>query len=420
MSSDKARYLLSESERLITEMRIRLFAAVAAAALLQMAAPGGLSAQTPAETKLYNKTLKKPSVKAYDKFLKKYPDGFYSLEIMRLRDTELFAKVDKEDALAVKAFAQAHPDSPLSEEVAALILSHNTSPLSKEEAKKIAAEYADAVGWRRDNVDHVMAIRLDEGKISLQRLSLQGTPDAEAIPVQIHTLSDLVPSRLDGGLETVTLGSKNYLSFSYLNEGESSEKEWVDALYDADADVLYNAMFYGKELSTKAGPVIEGQCLEELSGGLMTPQLTWLLGKIKENPSLKQISKADLLTDESIAWWLDKNPSAQTTARTVRFGALDPESSIVEMYKKSKKENGTNFNAALFDLRGYTMICAYSKSTKDYILVWCEPVCKNRNRDQLLNTIYFENGNTLDLFYYKGRTTFKVRLNLANKNLRRS
>jgi hypothetical protein len=66
------------------------------------------------------------------------------------------------------------------------------------------------------------------------------------------------------------------------------------------------------------------------------------------------------------------------------------------------------------------MICAYSKTTKDYVLVWCEPVCKNRNRDQLLNTIYFENDNTLDLFYYKGRTTFKFRVNLATKNLRRS
>ncbi|MBR1405428.1 MAG: hypothetical protein IJ578_00635 [Bacteroidales bacterium] len=401
-------------------MKLRILAAMAAAVLLQVAAPGGLFAQTPTETKLYNKTMKKPSVKAYDKFLKKFPDAFYSQEILRLRDTELFAKVNKEDAQAVKDFAQAHPDSPISDEIAAVILSHNTSPLSREEAKKVAADYADAVGWRKDNVDHVMAIGLKEGTISLQSLSLQGAPDAEPIPVQIHTLSDLTPSRLEGGLETVTIGNKNYLHFSYLNEGESSEKEWVDALYDADSQVLYNVMFYGKELATKAGPVIEGQCLEELSGGLMTPQMAWLLGKVKENPSLKQISRADLLTDESIAWWLDKNPSAQTSARTVRFGALDPESSIVEMYKKSRKENGTNFNAALFDLRGYTMICAYSKSTKDYILVWCEPVCKNRNRDQLLNTIYFENGNTLDLFYYKGRTTFKVRINLANKNLRRS
>ena len=401
-------------------MNTRILAAFAAATLLQIALPGSLSAQTPAETKLYNKTMKKPSVKAYDKFLAKFPSSTYSPEILLLRDKELFAKVDKENAQAVKEFAAAHPDSPISDEVAAIILSHNTSPMSKDEAKKIASDYSDAVGWRVDNVDHVMAIRLSDGKISLQSLSPEGTPDAEAIPVQIHTLSDLVPSKLEGGLQTVTIGKKNYLSFSYLNEGDSSEKEWVNALYDAESDVLYNAMFYGKELTTKEGTVIEGQCLEALSGGLMTPQMVWLLGKINDNPSLKQIERADLLTDESIAWWLDKNPDAQTTARTVRFGALDPESSIVEMYKKTKKENGRNFNAALFDLRGYTMICAYSKSTKDYILVWCEPVCKNRNRDQLLNTIYFENDNTLDLFYYKGRTTFKVRVNLATKNLRRS
>jgi len=401
-------------------MNTRILAAFAAATLLQIALPGSLSAQTPAETKLYNKTMKKPSVKAYDKFLAKFPSSTYSPEILLLRDKELFAKVDKENAQAVKEFAAAHPDSPISDDVAAIILSHNTSPMSKDEAKKIASDYSDAVGWRVDNVDHVMAIRLTDGMISLQSLSPEGTPDAEAIPVQIHTLSDLVPSKLEGGLQTVTIGKKNYLSFSYLNEGDSSEKEWVNALYDAESDVLYNAMFYGKELTTKEGTVIEGQCLEALSGGLMTPQMVWLLGKINDNPSLKQIERADLLTDESIAWWLDKNPDAQTTARTVRFGALDPESSIVEMYKKTKKENGRNFNAALFDLRGYTMICAYSKSTKDYILVWCEPVCKNRNRDQLLNTIYFENDNTLDLFYYKGRTTFKVRVNLATKNLRRS
>ena len=401
-------------------MRIRIIAVIAAAALLQFAVPGGLSAQTPAETKLYNKTMKKPSVKAYDKFLKKYPDAFYSREILLLRDKELFAKVNKDDAQAVKAFAQAHPESPLSEEIAALIRSHNTSPLSREEARKIAADYVDAVGWRRDNVDHVMAIRLDEGKISLQRLSLAGAPDAAAVPVQIHTLSDLVPSRLEGNLETVSLGDRDYLAFSYLNEGDSPDKEWVDALYDAESDVLYNVMFYGKEQQTKEGPVIEGQCLEALSGGIQTAPVAWLMGRQVENPVLKQIARADLLTDESIAWWLGRNPDAQTTARTVRFGALDPESSIVEMYKKARKENGKNFNAALFDLRGYTMICAYSKSTKDYILVWCEPVCKNRNRDPFINTIYFENDNTLDMFYYKGRTTFKVRVNLANKNLRRS
>ena len=401
-------------------MRTRILAAIAAAVILQAAAPSGLWAQTAAETKLYNKTLKKPSVKAYDKFLSKYPSSSYAAEILLLRDTELFAKVDKDNVQAVKAFAQTHPDSPLSDEIAALILSYNTSPLSKDEAKKIAADYADAVGWRKDNVDHVMAIRLADGKITLQSLSLQGTPDAEAVPVQVHTLSDLVPSTLKGGLESVTIGNRNYLSFAYLNEDESAEKEWVNALYDADEDALYNAMFYGKEMQTKEGTVIEGQCLESMSGGLMTPQLMWLLGKINDNPALKEIAKADLLTDESIKWWLTQNPSAQSSARTVRFGALDPESSIVEMYKKTKKENGRNFNAALFDFRGYTIVCAYSKSTGDYLLVWCEPVCKDRNRDQLLNSVYFGNENTLNMLYYKGRTTFNVWVNLATKNLRRS
>ncbi len=398
----------------------KTIAAIAAAAFIQVALPLVVSAQTPAETKLYTKTMKKPSVKAYDKFLAKYPSSSYAEEILLLRDTELFSKVDKDDAMAVKAFAQAHPDSPLSDEIAALILSHNTSPLSKEEAKKAASDYDDAVGWRKDNVDHVMAVRLKDGAITLQSLSLDGKPDAEPVAVPVHTLSDLKPSSLKGNLEVVRIGSSSLLSFAYENEGESAEKEWVEALYDMENGVFHNAMFYGKELSSKDGNYIEGQCLEALSGGLMTSQLTWLLSKISSNPLLKEISRADLLTDESIAWWLDKNPDAQTTARTVRFGALDPESSIVEMYKKTKKENGRNFNAALFDLRGYTMICAYSKSTQDYILVWCEPVCKNRNRDQLLNTIYFENDNTLDLFYYKGRTTFKVRVNLATKNMRRS
>ena len=93
---------------------------------------GILSAQTPAETKLYNKTLKKPSVKAFEKFLAKYPSSVYSLEILTLRDSTLFAAIDKEDAEAVEAFAAAHPDSPLSGQVGDVIARHNTSPLSKE------------------------------------------------------------------------------------------------------------------------------------------------------------------------------------------------------------------------------------------------------------------------------------------------
>ena len=55
--------------------------------LLLAAAP--LSAQNKAETKLYNKTLSKPSVAAFDKFLKKYPSSVYAADILARKDTLL-------------------------------------------------------------------------------------------------------------------------------------------------------------------------------------------------------------------------------------------------------------------------------------------------------------------------------------------
>lgn len=40
-------------------------------------------------------------------------------------------------------------------------------------------------------------------------------------------------------------------------------------------------------------------------------------------------------------------------------------------------------------------------------------------RDALLNSIYFEKDATLVLYYYKGKTTYKYRLSLANGKLTR-
>ncbi|MBO6238653.1 MAG: hypothetical protein J6N50_07645, partial [Bacteroidales bacterium] len=55
--------------------------------LLLAAAP--LSAQKRAETRLYQKTLSKPSVEAFDKFLKRYPSSVYAAEILARKDTLL-------------------------------------------------------------------------------------------------------------------------------------------------------------------------------------------------------------------------------------------------------------------------------------------------------------------------------------------
>ena len=62
----------------------------------------------------------------------------------------------------------------------------------------------------------------------------------------------------------------------------------------------------------------------------------------------------------------------------------------------------------------------YQKDDKNYVLAWAEPECKDHYRDRLLNSIAFDDANTLAMSYYHGNRTFKYRLNLTSKNLRRN
>jgi hypothetical protein len=404
----------------------RLFS-IAAAMLLTVCA---LNAQTPAETKLYDKTMKKPSLKAYDKFLKKYPSSVYSVEIQTLKDSTLFAAVDQEDAAAVEAFAAAHPDSPIAAQVEAVIARHNTSPLTREEAlaalRALAPAAADAVGYRRANRDYALGLAAADGALSLYRgvLGADGVWTLSDTPApERYTLdSKLADCRLDGPVELVEINGKNLLSFNYINSSENNKNiEYVASLYDPSEGSFTHAMFYGRDMTDKDGLKIEGQCPEALST-LATPENAWLLNRINADPRLVPIAKADALTDDSIAWWLEKNPNAETNASRLNFGALDEESSLVAGFKRARardKDSSKSFTAAMMDIRDYTVIVAYSKTYKNYILVWCEPVCKNKNRDKLLNNIYFEDDANLALFYYKGKTTFKNRINLASRTIRR-
>lgn len=405
----------------------RLFL-TAAAMLLAL---GSLCAQTKSETSLYTKTLKKPSVKAYDKFLKKYPSSVYSEKILTLRDSTLFAAVDQEDAEAVEAFAAAHADSPLAGRVAAVIARHNTSPLSGGEAlaalRASAPAVAGAVGYRRANRDYALGLAAEGGAPVLYRSTLGADgawAPAETLPLDRYNLDPkLTGCRLDGPVELIEINDKKFLSFNYLNYADGVKSlEYVAALYDMVDGSVSNAMFYGRNLSSDPESFrIEGQCPEALSMIVM-PENAWLLNRIQSDSRLQPISKADALTDDSIAWWLEKNPSAETNATRLNFGALDEESSLVAGFKAARsrdKDSSKSFTAAMFDIRDYTVIVAYSKTYKNYILVWCEPVAKNRNRDKLLNSIYFENDTSLAMFYYKGNTTFKYHVNLANRSLRR-
>jgi hypothetical protein len=350
-------------------------------AAVLLAVPVCLGAQTKAETSLFNKTIAKPSLKAADKFLKKYPQSVYAQKVN-----------DMKDSLLNVAFTD-----------------ECVSKISKADALSAAGGTLDAVGWKKDKKEHVLALGSD---LSLRILSPDGKlENTQYIPV--YTMEEAPePLQLVLPMEVISpVGARrNYVHFGYRN----GKSEYVEVLYLPEEDIVHQAIFYGTPVKDGA---IEGQSPEMMEGLTITPEVHWLVGRLKENPALVQLSKADILTDESIRWWLGKNPKAQTTASKVSFGLLDPESSLVAAYKKASKEKGKSYTAAIFDIRGYTVICA-SKGG-EYSLIWAEPVCRNKKTEKYIRSIYFESdGTTLDLMYYKGSTTFKKKVSLASQSLR--
>ena len=352
--------------------------------LLMTLAPICATAQTRGETRQFGKLAGNPTMKAVEKFLKKYPESVYAPKVLNIKDS--------------------------------LIRIDNTSLITREQALGLAGECLDAIGWKKDGREHILALDKD---FPLRILSPDGTREAERI-IPVFSMEDVpAPATITIPMEIITpLGNRYYLHFAYLN----GASEYVEVLYLPEEDILNQAIFYGNPLKPANGEAyrIEGQSPESIEGLNPTAEVRWLLGRFGENPSLVPIAKADLLTDTAIKWWLERNPKAETSATRLTFGRLDPESSIVAAYKKARKEKGKSFNAALFDIRGYTVICAADRRSGDYTLVWCEPVCKDTNRDKFLNNIYFEkDGNVLDLFYYKGRKTFKLRISMASQAVRR-
>ena len=65
------------------------------------------------------------------------------------------------------------------------------------------------------------------------------------------------------------------------------------------------------------------------------------------------------------------------------------------------------------------MIVVRQKADGQYVLAWAEPECEDHYRDRLLNSIKFEDANTLEMFYYHGNRHFDYKLNLSSKTVRR-
>ena len=370
----------------------------AAFVLLLAAAP--LSAQNKAETKLYNKTLSKPSVEAFDKFLKKYPSSVYAADILARKDTLL-----------------------------------NISPYSEAQAAAIAAEHLPgsaelrAVADRREAVDRIYAFCLDGEGLALDQVrivtlekgrggwAVTGTFDAPAPDAEGMAVRAFVDTTA-----TFAVRGTRFLRFNYLMRSEDSvQQTYVAAAYAPQTDEFGCVSFRGKDICEgKELYRISGRSDKAMLSGMDRPWMRLLLKEVEENPCLETIPENFWLTDAALDWWLEQNPGALTDATHLKFNILQKESSLVEEFTKAKgKKNSGKYTAAMFDHRGYTVIVAYQKADDNYVLAWAEPECENHYRDRLLNSISFDDANTLEMSYYHGNRTFKYHLNLASKNLRR-
>ena len=371
----------------------------AALALLLAAAP--LFAQTKAETKLYNKTLSKASVEAFDKFLKKYPSSVYAAEIAARKDTLL-----------------------------------NISPYSEEQAASIAAELLPggvalrAVADRREAVDRIYALCLNGENLAMDQVrivtlekgrtawSVTGTYDAPAADAE-----GMASRAFADGTQTFNVRGTRFLRFNYLMRSEDgAQQAYVAAAYAPQTDEFGCVSFRGKDIrSGEEAYRISGRSDEALLSGMDRPWMRLLLKDIQGNPCLEAIPENFWLTDAAIDWWLEQNPGALTDASHLKCNILQKESSLVEEYTRSRgKKNSGKYTAAMFDHRGYTVIVVQQKEDGNYVLAWAEPEAKDHYRDRLLNSIAFDDANTLAMSYYHGNRTFKYRLNLASKNLRRN
>jgi len=368
------------------------------AALILLLAAAPLSAQKKAETKLYDKTIAAPSVAAFDKFLKKYPSSVYAADILARKDTLLnITPYDEAQAAAI-----AGPLLPDGTEFRAIA----------DRREAVDRIYAICLSGEGLALDQVRVVTFVKGRSDWSQEGVYDAPASDAEGMSSRSFVD--------GTSVVTIRGTRYLFFHYLMEG--AQPAYVAAAYAPQTDEFGCVSFRGKDIRSGGEPYrLSGRSDEALLSGMDRPWMRLLLKDIQDNPALEQIPENFYLTDAAIDWWLTQNPDALTSATHLKFNILQAESSLVEEFTKAKgKKNSTKYTVAMFDHRGYTVIVAYQKADDNYVLAWAEPECKDHYRDRLLNSISFDDANTLAMSYYHGNRTFKYRLNLTSKNLRRN
>lgn len=368
---------------------------VAIAALLS--AVTTTRAQSRRERKTYGTAVEKGTAEALRNYLARYPEGYYAADVEKMLDTLLNI-------------------SPITDRDAEEILK---SLIQCSEEQKVKA-----IGIRENGIDFIMGFPINgfSDSNSILLLYTEKKDGFWQIPVQRrivkYTLSEKdILTYHSGEFRCLSLDDGKHILLNYRNMDQIDFTcEYVETLIRCSDFDATNVIFRGHLME---GNKIEGRCPEMMGENCSNGKLLYLLERIRNNGKLVTISDADARSDSAIEWWMANNPEAATKSKTVRFGVLPEDCSIVREFEKyDGKENGAGYSAALMEFRGYSIVCAKNKN-KSHILVWCEPLCKDRTRDRNLNTIYFEKGSTLALFYYQGRNAFKYKINLNSKTISR-
>ena len=396
-----------------------------------VAATGTLSAQTKAETKLYNTTISKGDLKSANKFLAKFPTSAYAPKIQRMKDSIVFNTLDANDVLAYISFVEKNPKSHFVKAANEKIDQLNKSSITDAQAMEIAIkaglnteDVLSATGVKNRNKENVVAIIAPKnGYYTLATISENNgnweitRQVEEAVYTNDNELEEftIVP-----GCNAVTINGAQHLQYAYTNSSSKAHKmsnipnknkELVLNLYSMDDNSVYNIMFSGTEKDN----ILYGSTMETVQGGLMAnSQLISLMRQLAGMNNLKPYDKELFRTEETINWWYENNPE---NTGNLQFGIIPDNSELVNEFKQSKgKEEVGQYTVAMFDIMNNTVVTVYNKADKKYSLAVCQKLPVEKD-DMELNTFYGEKGNTLVLYYYKGKTPIKKRLNLGSKRM---
>lgn len=184
---------------------------------------------------------------------------------------------------------------------------------------------------------------------------------------------------------------------------------------------LVDLTFSGKNLEDPSALpdryLIEGTSNAEMLPPGDSVAVGRLVSMMDSDPRLKVFPESLFLTDRTIAWWVENNPKAMSSAKYVQMPSIDAGASLASEFENARKVVGNRYCAALTDVRGYSVIVVRKNGSAECVLAWADQIPADKSVDRYVKSIYFQNDNTLAIIYYKGRSMFKYSLNLATHAL---